>query len=311
MAGAEQNAEALVKERFGVVGLIVVLELIFQLIGRTHRLPEGKLLIVKIDAGVETIRTPFAVKGALGLHVDRASRGVGVRLGTRGPADLDGLDGRDRKPFEARRARGIAATPVRIGTGRADTVEGDANILRIHPAETRTAGFRLDVINIDAGQVFEKFTDVAIGHVAKNVGRNRGRDVHVAPLVHDRLGISFAFGRHRECGQLQNFPVFRPPRARRGGGADQINFADSRLPRRDREGLVYGDIARVGNRDRSGSGGDTRELKRAIILGIGHLVGAIETDLGVADIFLGDGIVDPALDRAGRSRLGRQRDRQN
>ena len=311
MAGAEQNAEALVEERFRVVGLIVVLELIFQLIGRPHRLPEGKLLIVKIDAGVETVGTPFAVKGALGLHVDRAGGRVGVRLGARGPADLDGLDGRDRKPFEARRARGVAATAVRISTGRADTVEGDADILRIHPAEARAARFGLDVINIDAGQVFEKFTDVAIGDVAKNVGRNRGRDVHVSPLVHDRLGISFALGRHRECSQLQNLTVFRPPRDRRGRGTDQINFADSRLPRRDREGLVYGDIARVGNRDRSGSGGDTRKLKRAIILGVGHLVGAIETDLGVADIFLGDGIVDPALDRAGWGGLRRQRGRQN
>jgi hypothetical protein len=73
-------------------------------------------------------------------------------------------------------------------------VEGDADVLGVHAAEAGAARFGFDVVEIDAGQIFQEFADVAVGDVAENIGRDRGGDVHVAALFHDGLGVALAFG---------------------------------------------------------------------------------------------------------------------
>ena len=180
----------------------------------------------------------------------------------------------------------------------------------VHPAEARAAGFGLDVIEIDPGQILEELPDVAVGDIAENVGRDRSGNVHVAPLVHDRLGITFALGRHVESGQLQDFPCLRRAGRGSGRGADQIDLADRGLTRGDGQRFFDGVVAGVGDRNRRAAGGDTHELERPVVFGVGHLVGAVQSDFGVADIFPADRVENTALDRAGRLRLGRHGGRQ-
>lgn len=58
------------------------------------------------------------------------------------------------------------------------------------------------MVDVDAGKVFQKLTHVAVGNIAKDIGGNRGGDVHVAPLRLHGLGIAFALGRNGKGLQL-------------------------------------------------------------------------------------------------------------
>ena len=302
VAGAHEDAEALVEEGLGVVEFVVRLDLAFLLVGRPVGLAQREFLSVEVEAGIETVVAAFAVKRTLGLHVDRAGGGVGIGLGARRAADLDGLDGRDGKALEAGGARRVPAAAVGVGAGGPHPVERDADILSLHAAETRAARLGFHVVQIHPRQILQELAHIAVGHVAKNIGRNRGRDVHVAPLVHDRLRIAFPLGGDGEGRELDDTVAGLGPRG--GGRADEIDFADRRLAGRNGQGLRDGVIARVGHRDRRGADGHPGKLERAVALGIGHLIRALEADLGVADIFLRSRIVDPALNDAGAARLG-------
>src|SRR6185436_18867627 len=105
-------------------------------------------------------------------HVDRAGRRVGVGLGARRAADLDGFYAGDQDALEARGARGVAAAAVRVGAGAPHAVDRDADILAVHAAEPRAARLGLDVVDVDAGEVFQELAHVAIGDVAEDVGRD-------------------------------------------------------------------------------------------------------------------------------------------
>ena len=120
--------------------------------------------------------------------------------------------------------------------------------MTVHAAEARATGFRFNVIEVDAGQVLEEFTDVTISDVTENVGRNRRGDVHIAALRHDGLGVTLALGGDGEGGELDH-AVFSD--RWRGGRADEVDLAHSGHASGDGEGAVDGDVTRVGNRDRS------------------------------------------------------------
>src|SRR6185295_8618231 len=91
----------------------------------------------------------------------------------RRPVDFDRLDVGDGETLEARATGSGTAAAVGVGVGRAHAVDGDAHVLVIHAAESRAARLRLDVVEVNAGEVFQELADIAGRHVAKDVGRNR------------------------------------------------------------------------------------------------------------------------------------------
>lgn len=106
--------------------------------------------------------------------------------------NLDRFNRADRECLETRRAAQVTR-PVRIRTRERHTVEGHPDVLRIHSAETWPAGLGFDVVNIDTGEILQELADVSICDIAEDVGCDRCSDVHVATLIHDRLGIALAF----------------------------------------------------------------------------------------------------------------------
>jgi hypothetical protein len=130
-----------------------------------------KLLGVHVQAEIVTDAAPFAVKGAAGLHIDGAGGRAGIHVGTRRAMNFDRFDRADRERLETRRAAEVAGA-VGIGTGERHAVERDTNVLRIHATEARAAGLGLDVIDVDAGQVFEELADVAVSDIAEDIGRD-------------------------------------------------------------------------------------------------------------------------------------------
>ena len=260
-----------------------------------------EFLVVEVHAEIVVDAAAPAVERAARAHVDGATGSIGVGFGGAGKVHVDRLDGVDGETLEAGGAGGIATAAVGIGAGRADPIEGDTDVLGLHAAEGGAARLGLDVVDIDAGQIFEELADVAVSHVAKNIGGNGVADVHAAALLHDRLRVALALGVDGEGLHLHD-PVFRGRRA--AVRADEGDLAHGGLAGGDGEGILRGGIAGEGDRDGGRTGGDVVKLKRAVALGVSHLIGAFEADLGVADVGFGRGIIHAALDGAGSGRLG-------
>ena len=292
LARTGQKAEAVVKKRLGVIERVVGLRLRFLALAVAPSAASGEFLIVEVDAEVVGNSAAFALEGALRLHVDRAARSVGIGGGRAGEVHLDGINGIDGKTFETGGAGGVAATAVRIRAGGANTVERDTDVLGLHAAERGAAGLGLDVVDVDARQIFEEFADIAVGHVAKDVGGNGVADVHAAALFHDRLRVALALGVDGEGLHLHD-AVFRGRRS--AVRTDEVDLAHGGLAGGNGDGFLDGVVAGEGDRDVGRADGDVVQLKRAVGLGVGDLLAAFEADLGVGHIALGGGIVDAAL----------------
>ena len=196
MACAQQDSKALVEERLGIAEIPIrqpFFEFVIVLTVLNARLlAQREFLTVKIRRIVVGDDAALSVKRALGFHVDRAGGLIGVVLGTGGAINFHRLHAGDRKTFEASGARRRTATAIRIGARRAHPIHRDAGVLHVHAAETRAAGLGLHVFKIDPGEIFQKFADIAVHHLAKNIGGNGSNDVHVLALRGDGLGIALA-----------------------------------------------------------------------------------------------------------------------
>jgi hypothetical protein len=157
--------------------------------------------------------------------------------------------------------------------------------------------------------MLEEFADVALGIVAKRVGRDGVGDVHGIALIHDGFGVTLAFGGDGEGLEFHGAIGHRG--ARRGGILERAQELEV-----FRDGDAGGDIdgggdfaiTGVGHLDGDATGGHGREAVEAFVLGDGGLAAVDDAHLGVAEIFAGGGIEDLADDGAG-GRLGEGRQR--
>ena len=86
------------------------------------------------------------------------------------------------------------------------------------------------VNDVDPRNVLEKFADVSVRDISKDIRGNGRGDVHISPLLHDCLGIALAFGGDRESFQLdytftrpstlRAAEVYLPSRSRAGGDVE-------------------------------------------------------------------------------------------
>ena len=301
MACAQQDAEALVEEGLRVTEIPIrqpFFEFVVVLAILNARLfAQREFLSVEIRRIIVGDDAALSVKRALGFHIDRAGGLIGIVLGTGGAINFHRLHASDRKTFEASGARRRTATAIRIGARGAHPIHGDAGVLHVHAAQTRAAGLGLHVFKVDPGEIFQKFADIAVHHLAENIGGNRGNDVHVLTLRGDRLRITFPRIGHGEG--LHDLNAILALRHLSRGRTRQIDLAHGGLPRRDRERLFDRRIAGVIHHQIGGAGRDADQLERSVLLGERRLVGALEAHLGVVDVFLGGRIKHPTLNGAG------------
>jgi hypothetical protein len=187
----------------------------------------------------------------------------------------------------------------RVGTGDTRAVHGDAHVRLIETADARTTADAIDVFHIDAREKFEEFTDVALAAVAEAVGRDGGRDVHVAPLLHDGLGVALALGGDDELADQHDLILARGL----GERAHQFEIARDRRAGRHRDGRTGRLVAGERHLERGAARRHVVELVDAALLGVDGVLRALHPDLGVAHVFTGAGVKNPADHTARRSRL--------
>lgn len=172
----------------------------------------------------------------------------------------------------------------------------------VEAADAGAAADAVDVFDFDAGEEFEEFADVALGNIAEGIGGDGGGDVHVAALLHDGLGVTFALVGDDEGLELEGLVGGAFAGGGRGAGRQRAgdgDLADGGLARSDGEGVGRGRVTGVGDGERDGTGGDGGEGKRAVALGLGDEGGAGDAISALRHIAARRGIIDTAVDRAG------------
>jgi hypothetical protein len=151
--------------------------------------------------------------------------------------------------------------------------------------------------------ILHELAGVAAGDVAEIIGRDHVLHVKRRALLHDRLGVTLALVRDDEL--LERDDLARPSATGAGiHAALQLEVPRGGLPGLDRDLAVRAIVARVRHGDDHFAGGDVREHVGAVVAGEGHGVGALDRDLGVADIFLCRRIEDTTRNPAGGRSLG-------
>ena len=314
VAHAEADAEALVQEDVGVIELVVGAPLAADVVVPAMGLAKvGGVRRVEAGAELPVDAAAFAVESAAGAHVDGAGGRIGVHVGAEGAADLDGFDGVDGHLLEADRARLAAGGTVEraavgdegIGAGDGGAVHGDTDVLLVEAADARATADAIDVFDFDAGEEFQKLTDVALGDIAESIRGDGGGDVHVAALLHDGLGVALALVGNDEGLELERF-IFAGGTAGLGADNFEITSRDGARGHDHRRGRQL--VARKGDLQRGGADGHVGELVDATVFGECDLLRALEADFGVPHVFTGRRIEDTARDGAG-SGLGEERRR--
>jgi hypothetical protein len=245
------------------------------------------------------------LEGRLADEVDGAADGVRRHVRGRNFGQFDARRVVDRKLIQTdgsaqagrRRAGNRHAVDVDRGVLRAKTADGNARGVGLR-------GVGAAVGDLHAGQELDELADVALGDVAELVRRDHVLDVHRPPLLVDRelLGVLVALGFHDK--RVQHDRRLRGGRGRRCAEAEVL-----------RRGLLRLDLncgrLRVLPRERcrelDGSDGDVAQFVLAEIVGQREEGSARNRHDRLAEVRSGRRVHHPALDVAGRGRLGGRR----
>ena len=196
----------------------------------------------------------------------------------------------------------VGAESRALRARQAHAIDADAHVFRIETADAHSARVGLVVVNHDAGHVFDELADVAVGDVAEGIGGDDVLHVECGALVHDGLGVAFAFRGNDKLRELDDVLTAGGRRCGTAGfeaGGREFEIARGRGAGRNGEARRRGVVARVGHAELALAWRNSHEHKISIVSGEGGEIGTGDGDLDVAQIFTCGGAEHAALNLAG------------